>query len=161
MAFNGSGGTGYADLSAFRSEGKEPGARRKKLAGYLKAANDLRSSYWAGGDTNTSKVGDEAHDNPFPDAAIVKHGNAEMILFPSYARKHVKTKVRSIMYTCILSADLLTVPRNALSRTTQVTTRISGDGNGTNTKPIKPLWMSTCEDGYTTHNADLMAENIA
>jgi phosphatidate phosphatase APP1 len=93
MAFNGSGGTGYADLSAFRSEGKEPGARRKKLAGYLKAANDLRSSYWAG-DTATSKVGDEAHDNPFPDASIVKHGNAEMILFPSYARKHIKTKVK-------------------------------------------------------------------
>ena len=94
MAFSGSGGTGYADLSAFRSEGREPGARRKKLAGYLKAANDLRSSYWAGGDTNAPKVGDEAHDNPFPDAAIVKHGNAEMILFPSYARKHIKTKVR-------------------------------------------------------------------
>lgn len=96
MAFSGSGGTGYADLSAFRSEGKEPGARRKKLAGYLKAANDLRSSYWAGGDTGTPKVGDEAHDNPFPDAAIVKHGNAEMILFPSYARKHIKTKERPV-----------------------------------------------------------------
>jgi phosphatidate phosphatase APP1 len=95
MAFNGSGGTGYADLSAFRSEGKEPGARRKKLAGYLKAANDLRSSYWAG-DTQTSKAGDEAHDNPFPDAAIVKHGNAEMILFPSYARKHIKVKERPL-----------------------------------------------------------------
>ena len=102
MAFSGSGGTGYADLSAFRSEGKEPGARRKKLAGYLKAANDLRSSYWAGGDTGTPKVGDEAHDNPFPDAAIVKHGNAEMILFPSYARKHIKTKVRFAPHTVIL-----------------------------------------------------------
>ena len=98
MAFNGSGGTGYADLSAFRSEGREPGARRKKLAGYLKAANDLRSSYWAGGDTHAPKVGDEAHDNPFPDAAIVKHGNAEMILFPSYARKHIKTKVKLAVY---------------------------------------------------------------
>jgi hypothetical protein len=98
MAFNGSGGTGYADLSAFRSEGKEPGARRKKLAGYLKAANDLRSSYWAGGDT-TSRAGDETHDNPFPDASIVKHGNAEMILFPSYARKHIKVKVSFIVCT--------------------------------------------------------------
>lgn len=96
MAFNGSGGIGYADLSALRSEGKEPGARRKKLAGYLKAANDLRSSYWAGGDTQHPKSGDEAHDNPFPDASIVKHGNAEMILFPSYARKHIKIKERPV-----------------------------------------------------------------
>ena len=39
-------------------------------------------------------------------------------------------------------------------------TRISGGGNGTNTKPTKPLWMSMCEDGYTTHNAGLMAANI-
>jgi hypothetical protein len=161
MAFNGSGGTGYADLSAFRSEGREPGARRKKLAGYLKAANDLRSSYWAG-DTNTAKVGDEEHDNPFPDASIVKHGNAEMILFPSYARKHVKTKVRFILYALIiLSAGWLTVFRNDLFRTTRATTKISGESNGTSTKPIKQLWMSTYEDGYTTRNAGLMAENTA
>jgi len=107
MAFNGSGGTGYADLSAFRSEGKEPGARRKKLAGYLKAANDLRSSYWAG-DTSSSKVGDEAHDNPFPDASIVKHGNAEMILFPSYARKHIKVKVSFLVQLKLSYAGRLT-----------------------------------------------------
>ena len=160
MAFNGSGGTGYADLSAFRSEGREPGARRKKLAGYLKAANDLRSSYWAGGDTNAPKVGDEAHDNPFPDAAIVKHGNAEMILFPSYARKHIKTKVRFVVYNLFLCAYWLTISRNDLFRTTQVTTRISGGGNGTNTKPTKQSWMSMCEDGYTTRNVGLMAANI-
>lgn len=96
MAFNNSVGSGYADLSAFRSEGKEPGARRKKLAGYLKAANDLRSSYWQGGDTQNSKAGDEEHDNPFPDASIVKNGNAEMILFPSYARKHIRVKERPV-----------------------------------------------------------------
>ena len=96
MAYNGSGGNGYVDLSAFRSEGKEPGSRRKKLAGYLKSANELRSSYWNGGDSHTTRAGDEAHDNPFPDASIVKHGNAEMILFPSYARKHIKEKQRPI-----------------------------------------------------------------
>ncbi|KAM0719442.1 hypothetical protein Q7P37_005347 [Cladosporium fusiforme] len=96
MAFSGSGGNGYVDLSAFRSEGKEPGARRKKLAGYLKAANDLRSNYWQGTDSQGSKVGDEVHDNPFPDAAIVKYGDAEMILFPSYARKHIKNTERPV-----------------------------------------------------------------
>lgn len=100
MAFSsGSGGGGYVDLSAFRSEGKEPGARRKKLAGYLKAANELRSNYWQGTDAN-SKAGDEVNDNPFPDASIVKYGNAEMILFPSYARKHIKSKVSLCMQGC-------------------------------------------------------------
>ena len=161
MAFNGSGGTGYADLSAFRSEGREPGARRKKLAGYLKAANDLRSSYWAG-DTNTAKVGDEEHDNPFPDASIVKHGNAEMILFPSYARKHIKIKVSFVVYFLeFFCAHLLTIFRNDLFRTTRATTKISGESNGTSTKPIRLLWMWMCEDGYTTLNAVLTAENIA
>lgn len=96
MAFNSSGPGGYVDLSAFRSEGKEPGARRKKLAGYLKSANELRSSYWNGADTHSTKQGDEAHDNPFPDASIVKYGSAEMILFPSYARTHIKTKERPV-----------------------------------------------------------------
>jgi hypothetical protein len=140
MAFNGSGSTGYADLSAFRSEGKEPGARRKKLAGYLKAANELRSSYWAG-DTATSKVGDEAHDNPFPDASIVKHGNAEMILFPSYARKHIKIKVSFVLDALYIHRAVpLIHSRNRRFWTIRVvTTKISGDGSGTTTKLIKLL----------------------
>lgn len=79
---------------------REPGARRRKLAGYLKAANELRQTYqqqyapnWSRSEANY----DYEDDTPgsFPDAAIVRSGDEEMILFPSYARKHIKRKVRT------------------------------------------------------------------
>lgn len=77
---------------------REPGARRRKLAGYLKAANDLRQSYtsqYAPGWSRREGMNEYEDDTPggFPDAAIVRSGDEEMILFPSYARKHVKNKV--------------------------------------------------------------------
>ncbi|KXT03936.1 hypothetical protein AC578_9239 [Pseudocercospora eumusae] len=80
-----------ADYAGLRSEGREPGARRKKFAGYLKAANELRQSYFSQEGTRESH---HAEDGPgaFPDAAVVRSGNEEMILFPSYARRHVKSK---------------------------------------------------------------------
>ena len=78
---------------------RETGARRRRLAGYLKAANELRQSYqqqyasgWSRRD-NTSEEYDEGTPGGYPDAAIVRSGDEEMILFPSYARKHVKSKV--------------------------------------------------------------------
>lgn len=80
---------------------REPGARRKKLAGYLKAANELRQTYqqqyapnWSRSEANY----DYEDDTPgsFPDAAIVRNGDEEMVLFPSYARKHVKRKVSTL-----------------------------------------------------------------
>lgn len=83
-----------------RADGsREPGARRRKLAGYLKAANELRQAYqstytngWRGGDKGDWM---DADDTPgaFPDATIVRSGEEEMVLFPSYARTHVKRKV--------------------------------------------------------------------
>lgn len=85
-------------MSGLRSEGREPGARRKKLAGYLKAANELRQSYqqsytsgWSSRDTRYEDV-DDGIPGAFPDAAIVRSGDEEMILFPSYSRKHIKKK---------------------------------------------------------------------
>lgn len=76
-------------------QGREPGARRKKLAGFLKSANELRQSYqqsytsgWGGRDTRYEDVDDTP--GAFPDAAVVRSGDEEMILFPSYARKHIK-----------------------------------------------------------------------
>ncbi|KAH8658845.1 hypothetical protein BGZ60DRAFT_531521 [Tricladium varicosporioides] len=75
-------------------EGRERGARRKKLAGYLKAANDIRQSYqqsytqkWGGDD-----YADDSNDIPgsFPDVAIVSHGDEQLVLFPSYAKRHTK-----------------------------------------------------------------------
>ncbi|PVH94344.1 hypothetical protein DM02DRAFT_645976 [Periconia macrospinosa] len=76
---------------------REPGARRKKLAGYLKAANELRQTYqqqyapnWTRGESSYN-YGDDT-PGEFQDAAVVRSGEEEMILFPSYARKHVKRK---------------------------------------------------------------------
>ena len=58
---------------------REPGARRKKLAGYLKAANELRQTYtqqYAPGWSNREAHYDYEDDTPgsFPDAAIVRSG---------------------------------------------------------------------------------------
>jgi phosphatidate phosphatase APP1 len=79
----------------------ESGGRRRKLAGYLKAANELRQTYTQQYAPNWSSR--EAHydyedDTPgsFPDAAIVRSGEEEMILFPSYARKHIKRKPEAV-----------------------------------------------------------------
>ena len=80
---------------------REPGARRRKLAGYLKAANELRQTYTqqytGGGWSSRESAYDYDDDTPgsFPDAAIVRSGDEEMILFPSYARKHIKQKPRA------------------------------------------------------------------
>lgn len=70
-----------------------PGARREKLRGYLRAANELRQTYQAEiqqrlqvSDTDGGMPGD------FPDMAIVRSGDEEMVLFPSYARKHTKRR---------------------------------------------------------------------
>ena len=77
-------------------EGRERGARRRKLAGYLKAANDIRQSYqqsyaekWG---SNNGYEDDDTKGIPgaFPDVAIVSHGDEQLILFPSYAKRHVK-----------------------------------------------------------------------
>ncbi|CAG8975919.1 hypothetical protein HYALB_00007047 [Hymenoscyphus albidus] len=76
-------------------EGRVPGARRKKLAGYLKAANDIRQSYtqsysqkWNGDDQDEEDS--RGIPGAFPDVAIVSHGDEQLVLFPSYARRHVK-----------------------------------------------------------------------
>jgi phosphatidate phosphatase APP1 len=75
----------------------ESGGRRRKLAGYLKAANELRQTYtqqyapnWRGNEDNYRFEDDTP--GSFPDAAVVRSGEEEMILFPSYARKHIKRK---------------------------------------------------------------------
>ena len=87
--FGGNDGGGHA-------EGRERGSRRKKLAGYLKAANDIRQSYQQ---SYTEKWGSENREmeddmqgipGAFPDVAIVSHGDEQLILFPSYAKTHTK-----------------------------------------------------------------------
>lgn len=87
-------GSGYNNLGGDPPETKERGARRRKLAGYLKAANELRQSYrqsspWAdrGIDDGDDKL---SIPGSFPDAAIVHYGDEQLVLFPSYCKRHVK-----------------------------------------------------------------------
>lgn len=98
MAYTGPGNAlAYGDYATMRAEAREPGYKRKKLAGLLKAANEVRQSYFTGeGGSGRDGSGESGADEPgaFPDAAVVRSGNEEMILFPSYARRHVKSKVR-------------------------------------------------------------------
>ncbi|KZM18703.1 uncharacterized protein EKO05_0006653 [Ascochyta rabiei] len=96
-----------AGMSSY--QGGESGARRRKLAGYLKAANELRQSYVQQYAPNfSSREGhyDYEDDTPgsFPDAAIVRSGEEEMILFPSYARKHIRRKPEAVPGTIQESA---------------------------------------------------------
>lgn len=81
---------------------REPGTRRRKLAGYLKAANELRQTYqqqYAPGWSRGPSTYEYEDDTPggFTDAAVVRNGEEEMILFPSYARKHIKKKVSTFV----------------------------------------------------------------
>ena len=84
---------GFAGL---RTEGREAGTRRKKLAGYLKAANEMRQSYTQGW-ANRDGDGSDGMPGAFPDTAVIsKNGQEELILFPSYARRHVKSKPTAV-----------------------------------------------------------------
>jgi len=91
-------GFGGGDGSSYSSygEGRERGARRRKLAGYLKAANEVRQSYqqsytekW-GGNNGYDDEDTKGIPGAFPDVSIVSHGDEQLILFPSYARRHTK-----------------------------------------------------------------------
>ncbi|KAF2424402.1 actin patch protein 1, partial [Tothia fuscella] len=78
------------------------GSKRTRFKGYLKAANELRQTYqqqYASGWSQRESWIDEPDDGTsgggYGDAAVVRSGHEEMILFPSYARKHVKVKPRA------------------------------------------------------------------
>lgn len=79
----------------------ERGSRRKKLAGYLRAANELRQSYqqsYGLGGQHDGEADDHGSDIPgaFPDLAHVRDRDEEMVLFASYARKHHARKNRHL-----------------------------------------------------------------
>ncbi|KIW60911.1 hypothetical protein PV05_01090 [Exophiala xenobiotica] len=76
-----------------QSGAKVPGSRRDRVRGYLRAANELRQVYQEsisqrlqGSETDGGMPGD------YPDVDIVRSGDEELLLFPSYARKHTKRK---------------------------------------------------------------------
>lgn len=78
---------------------REPGARRKKVYGYLKAANELRQTYTAQLMQKYTQEFeyDEGYNVPgaFPDVEVARSGDEEMVLFPSYARRHTTKKPAS------------------------------------------------------------------
>lgn len=81
--------------------GQESGSRRKKLAGYLKTANEIRQSYqqyYGLSRRHDDEADDSASGIPgsFPDLAVVRHGDEEMVLFPSYARRLHPRKDRAL-----------------------------------------------------------------
>ncbi|MDI1486608.1 MAG: hypothetical protein OHK93_005840 [Ramalina farinacea] len=74
----------------------EKGYRRKKLAGYLKAANELRQSYsqayGLSGRDGAAEENESSVPGGFPDVSVVRNGDEEMLLFPSYANRHRRRK---------------------------------------------------------------------
>ena len=70
----------------------ERGARRRKFAGYLRAANEIRQTYaqqYGFGRQNDGTEDDEdSMPGAYPDVSVVRSGEEEMLLFPSYARRH-------------------------------------------------------------------------
>ena len=79
--------------------GPERGARRKKLAGYLKAANELRQSYQQayglGGQKDSAEDDASTIPGAFPDVSVSRSGDEELLLFPSYARRHQPQRPRT------------------------------------------------------------------
>ncbi|KIW34440.1 uncharacterized protein PV07_01218 [Cladophialophora immunda] len=72
-----------------------PGARREKVKGYLRAANELRQTYQAQIQQKLQEsVAEGGTSRDWPDVEIVRSENEEMLLFPSYARKHTKRSSR-------------------------------------------------------------------
>ena len=70
-------------------------SRRKKIAGYLRAANDLRHNYtsaYLGSGTRSDFEDDDEENIPgaFPNLRISRSGKEELVLFPSYARRYAK-----------------------------------------------------------------------
>ena len=91
--FGGASGSGGGD----DTQPGQSGGKRKKLAGYLKAANDLRQAYsatWSAADQSSQNYQGDIPGS-FPDAAVIRGGDDEMVLFPSYARKHVRAQPRA------------------------------------------------------------------
>ncbi|KKZ68367.1 hypothetical protein EMCG_05953 [[Emmonsia] crescens] len=87
-------GSVYGYGSGQEAGGREPGTRRKKVFGYLKAANELRQAYSAQWAQRTQDYDEDTRDTPgrFPDVETARYADEEMILFPSYGRRHVRKR---------------------------------------------------------------------
>lgn len=82
--------------------GREPGSRRRKLAAMAKniynagaaTASEIRNQYDNTRIRGVVDMNDESYKTSipgsFPDVAIVTKGQEEMVIFPSYAKRHVR-----------------------------------------------------------------------
>lgn len=101
------GGSGYGYGSGSNGDPygygtREPGSRRKKLADMAKSvyaagvatASEIRNQYDNTRIRGVVDVDDSSYKvsipGSFPDVAIVTKGREEMVLFPSYAKPHVR-----------------------------------------------------------------------
>ncbi|KAK4188673.1 hypothetical protein QBC35DRAFT_514594 [Podospora australis] len=97
---NSSGGSGYGSGGEATQQQREAGARRKRLAAIAgsvyragaAAASELKEQY-----NNTRIRNVEAMDasqysipGAFPNVKIITKGEEQMVLFPTYAKRHVK-----------------------------------------------------------------------
>jgi phosphatidate phosphatase APP1 len=99
-------GYGYGSSSGGSDPGqyaeREPGARRKKLAGFAKSvyqagvatATEIRNQYDNTRIRGVVDVDDSSYQvsipGSFPDVSIISKGDEQMVLFPSYAARHVR-----------------------------------------------------------------------
>ncbi|ORY68455.1 uncharacterized protein BCR38DRAFT_455433 [Pseudomassariella vexata] len=101
---NGSG-YGVGGNGGYGSDGgRERGARRKRLAAVAgrvysagaSAMSEIKESYnqTRSGQIDTPESIKMTIPGSFPDVAIVTRGNEQMVLFPSYAKRHVKNSQR-------------------------------------------------------------------
>jgi len=86
-------GAGEDGAANANGASKERGSRRRKVYAYLKAANELRQAYsaqWAQRNNSQWDYDSDGSGMPggFPDVEIARSGDEEMVLFPSYARRH-------------------------------------------------------------------------
>ncbi|KAI1454908.1 hypothetical protein F4805DRAFT_477197 [Annulohypoxylon moriforme] len=99
MSYMPENGVGSGNYGA--EGGRERGARRKKLAAMAgsmyrattTAVNEIRESY----NQTRSREFDTSNitiPGSFPDVAFVTKGNEQMVLFPTYAKRHVKSQPR-------------------------------------------------------------------
>ncbi|ETS75565.1 hypothetical protein PFICI_12509 [Pestalotiopsis fici W106-1] len=84
--------------------GAEPGARRRKLAAVAgrvynagaSAVSGIRESYnqTRAGQIDTEELQKITIPGAFPDVKIIVSGDEQMVLFPSYAKRHVRGQMR-------------------------------------------------------------------
>lgn len=91
-------------LSGYGSGGEGSGGRRKRLAAMAgrmysagaSAITEVKESYnqTRAGQIDTDEVQKITIPGAFPDVKIVHKGNEQMVLFPSYAKRHIKNQGR-------------------------------------------------------------------